>query len=56
MHKSKFSKTKTSWNYRKGSLGQGFSVAVGMALGYRYDKKNNSQIYCLLGKNDLLKI
>jgi transketolase len=35
-----------------GSLGQGFSVAVGMALGYRYDKKNNSQIYCLLGDGE----
>lgn len=35
-----------------GSLGQGLSVALGMALGYKYDKKNNSQIYCLLGDGE----
>lgn len=35
-----------------GSLGQGFSVAVGMALGYRYDKKINSHIYCLTGDGE----
>ncbi|MBM3702748.1 MAG: transketolase [Actinobacteria bacterium] len=34
-----------------GSLGQGLSVAVGMALGYKYDGKN-SQIYCLLGDGE----
>lgn len=35
-----------------GSLGQGFSSAVGMALGYKYDCKKNSQIYCLLGDGE----
>jgi len=35
-----------------GSLGQGFSVATGMALGYRYDKKSDSRIYCLLGDGE----
>jgi len=34
-----------------GSLGQGFSAAVGMALGYKYDKKEG-QIYCLLGDGE----
>ncbi|MBN2072837.1 MAG: transketolase [Actinobacteria bacterium] len=34
-----------------GSLGQGFSAAVGMALGYKYDKKNG-QIYCLVGDGE----
>ncbi len=34
-----------------GSLGQGLSAAVGMALGYKYDK-NSSQIYCLLGDGE----
>jgi len=35
-----------------GSLGQGFSAAVGMALGYKYDNKKGSQIYCLLGDGE----
>jgi transketolase len=35
-----------------GSLGQGFSAAVGMALGYWYDNKRNSQVYCLLGDGE----
>ena len=35
-----------------GSLGQGFSSAVGIALGYKYDCKKNSQIYCLLGDGE----
>lgn len=35
-----------------GSLGQGFSAAVGMAIGYRYDNKKNSQIFCLLGDGE----
>jgi len=35
-----------------GSLGQGFSAAVGMALGYKYDSKKDSQIYCLLGDGE----
>ena len=34
-----------------GSLGQGLSVAVGMALGYKYDSKN-ANIYCLLGDGE----
>lgn len=34
-----------------GSLGQGFSAAAGMALGYKYDKKDG-QIYCLLGDGE----
>jgi len=35
-----------------GSLGQGLSAAVGMALGYKYDNKKDSQIYCLLGDGE----
>ena len=35
-----------------GSLGQGFSAAVGMALGYWYDNKIDSQVYCLLGDGE----
>lgn len=35
-----------------GSLGQGFSAAVGMALGYKHDGKKDSQIYCLLGDGE----
>jgi len=35
-----------------GSLGQGFSAAVGMALGYKYDNKIDSQVYCLLGDGE----
>ena len=35
-----------------GSLGQGLSAAVGMALGYKYDRKKGSQIYCLLGDGE----
>ena len=35
-----------------GSLAQGFSAAVGMALGYKYDGKKDSQIYCLLGDGE----
>ncbi|MGM0368756.1 MAG: transketolase, partial [Actinomycetota bacterium] len=34
-----------------GSLGQGLSAAVGMALGYKYDKKGG-QIYCLVGDGE----
>ncbi len=34
-----------------GSLGQGLSVAVGMALGYKYDK-NEGQIFCLVGDGE----
>ena len=35
-----------------GSLGQGFSVAVGMALGAKY-KKSNYNVYALLGDGEL---
>lgn len=34
-----------------GSLGQGFSAAVGMALGCRLDKLNN-KIYCIIGDGE----
>jgi len=34
-----------------GSLGQGLSAAVGMALGYKYDN-NNGQVYCLVGDGE----
>lgn len=34
-----------------GSLGQGFSAAVGMALGCRIDKLNN-KIYCIIGDGE----
>lgn len=35
-----------------GSLGQGFSVAIGMALGFRYQKKS-SRVYVMLGDGEL---
>jgi len=35
-----------------GSLGQGLSAAVGMALGYKYDGRKNSHIYCLIGDGE----
>jgi len=35
-----------------GSLGQGLSIAIGMALGLRMDKKE-SRIYCLMGDGEL---
>jgi len=35
-----------------GSLGQGLSAAVGMALGYKYDGKKNLQIFCLIGDGE----
>lgn len=34
-----------------GSLGQGLSAAVGMALGFRLDKLNN-KIYCIIGDGE----
>jgi len=34
-----------------GSLGQGITVAVGMALGLRLDKKNN-RVYCMVGDGE----
>jgi transketolase len=35
-----------------GSLGQGLSVAIGMALGCSYKNKNPQQVYCLLGDGE----
>jgi len=35
-----------------GSLGTGFSAAVGMALGYKYDRKASNQIFVLLGDGE----
>lgn len=35
-----------------GSLGQGLSIAVGMALGFKMDKKPN-RVYCLTGDGEL---
>ena len=34
-----------------GSLGQGISVAVGMALGFKLDKKKN-KVFCLMGDGE----
>jgi transketolase len=36
-----------------GSLGQGLSVAVGMALAERLDSRNDYRVYCLLGDGEL---
>lgn len=36
-----------------GSLGQGLSVAVGMAMAERLDPKNDYRVYCLLGDGEL---
>jgi transketolase len=36
-----------------GSLGQGLSVGVGMALAERLDKENDYKVYCLLGDGEL---
>jgi transketolase len=36
-----------------GSLGQGLSVAVGMAMAEHLDKENDYRIYCLLGDGEL---
>src|SRR6185369_2516492 len=36
-----------------GSLGQGLSVAVGMALAERLDRQNDYRVYCLLGDGEL---
>jgi transketolase len=35
-----------------GSLGQGLSIAEGMAMGLRLDKKNN-RVYCLVGDGEI---
>lgn len=36
-----------------GSLGQGFSASVGMAISQKYLNKSESMIYCLLGDGEL---
>jgi transketolase len=36
-----------------GSLGQGFSVALGMALGLKIQKNDNTRVYTLLGDGEL---
>jgi transketolase len=36
-----------------GSLGQGLSVAVGLALAERLDRRNDYRVYCLLGDGEL---
>jgi transketolase len=36
-----------------GSLGQGLSIAVGMALAERLDRQNDYRTYCLLGDGEL---
>lgn len=46
--KSKFDLMETT----SGSLGQGLSIAAGMAFGLRVDK-NNAKVYCLLGDGEL---
>jgi transketolase len=35
-----------------GSLGQGLSVAVGMALGYRFLDNSQNRVYCVLGDGE----
>lgn len=35
-----------------GSLGQGLSTAVGMALGLRHQKKYRARVYCLIGDGE----
>lgn len=35
-----------------GALGQGFSMAVGMALAERLDKQNDYSVYCILGDGE----
>jgi transketolase len=36
-----------------GSLGQGLSVAVGLALAQRLDSRNDYRVYCLLGDGEI---
>ena len=36
-----------------GSLGQGLSVAIGMALAERLDTRNDYRVYCLLGDGEM---
>ncbi len=35
-----------------GSLGQGLSIAVGLALGFRYQENAYNRVYCLLGDGE----
>ena len=35
-----------------GSLGQGLSIAVGMALGFRFHENPHNRVYCLLGDGE----
>jgi transketolase len=35
-----------------GSLGQGLSIAVGMALGFRFQENAHNRVYCLLGDGE----
>ena len=35
-----------------GALGQGLSVAIGMALAEKLDKKNNYRVYCVVGDGE----
>ncbi|HEY5616058.1 MAG TPA: 1-deoxy-D-xylulose-5-phosphate synthase N-terminal domain-containing protein, partial [Bacteroidota bacterium] len=35
-----------------GSLGQGLSIAVGMALGLRLDQNKESRVYCIMGDGE----
>lgn len=36
-----------------GSLGQGLSIAVGMALAMKLDKRNDNRVYCVMGDGEL---
>jgi transketolase len=36
-----------------GSLGQGLSIALGMALGLKYNKQYKPNVYCLLGDGEI---
>lgn len=36
-----------------GSLGQGLSIAVGMALAAKLDKKNEVRVYCMMGDGEI---
>ncbi len=45
--------SRTPWvETNTGSLGQGFSVAIGMAMGLRY-KNSAARVYCMLGDGEL---
>jgi len=36
-----------------GSLGQGLSIAVGMALAMRLDKRHDNRVYCVMGDGEM---